>query len=117
MALSTTRSWLLGFISGVAALIVTDVMFVLGVALVALTAMLRPRPAAAAGVCVAWGGGFLFVLRQAAERCAEFDRRPNAGCTMGDNSPFLIVGLAVLALGVVLTLYAVVRARSSRIPS
>jgi hypothetical protein len=80
-------------------------------------ALIPPRPVAAGGACVAWGGGFLAVMWLAAERCAEFSRRPNASCTMGDNTPFLMVGLAMLALGFVLTAYAASRARSVAVPS
>ena len=54
-----TRMWALGFIAGVAALVIIEFMLVLGVAAVVGVALLRPRPAAAAGVCVSWGAGFL----------------------------------------------------------
>lgn len=105
----TTTMWILGFIAGLAALVIMDCMFLLGIAAVVVVALLRPRPAAAAGV--AWGAGFLIVLWQAAERCAVFNRQPNASCTSGDNSPFAILGIAVLALGLLLTVYTVRRAR------
>jgi hypothetical protein len=104
--------WVLGFIAGLAALVIIHFMFLLGVAAIVVVSLLRPRPAAAAGACVAWGAGFLIVLWQAAERCVEFNRQPNAACSMGDNSPFAATGLAVLALGLALTAYTLWRARS-----
>jgi hypothetical protein len=76
----------LGFIAGLAALVIIHFMFLLGVA--------------------AGGAGFLIVVWQAAERCVEFNRQPNAECSMGDHSPFAATGLAVLGLGVGPTVYA-----------
>jgi len=104
--------WILGFVAGLAAVVVIHFMFVLGVAIVVIVSLIRPRPAAAAGVCFAWGLGFLVVLKQAADRCVEFNRQPNASCTMGDNTPFAAAGIAVLLLGIVLTAYAVWRTRA-----
>ncbi|HAF11188.1 MAG TPA: hypothetical protein DCK98_14050 [Chloroflexi bacterium] len=113
-SLTVIRHWLIGLVGGVIALAVTDIIFPLGIAMVVGIALLRPRPVAAGGACVAWGAGFAGALWLASERCAEFNRQPNAGCTMGDNTPFLTVGLAVLVLGLLLTSYAAARARSSR---
>ncbi|HEY8861044.1 MAG TPA: hypothetical protein VIN37_02985 [Candidatus Limnocylindria bacterium] len=112
-----TTMWILGFIAGLAAVVVINFMFVLGVAIVVIVSLIRPRPAAAAGVCVAWGAGFLIVMRRAVERCLEFDRQPNAACTMPDNTPFAIAGIAVLVLGLALTLYVAWRARAVAVPS
>jgi hypothetical protein len=109
--------WILGFVAGVAAMVVTVFLVPLGIALVVVVALLRPRPAAAGGVCVAWSGAFLFAMWQAAERCAAFNRQPNASCTMGDNTPFAAAGIAVLLLGIVLTTYAVWRTRAVAVPS
>jgi hypothetical protein len=109
-----TTMWILGFIAGLAALVIIEFMFVLGVAAVVVVSLLRPRPAAAAGVCVAWGAGFLMVIWQAAERCAAFNRQPHASCAMGDNAPFAAAGLAVLALGLLLTAYLMMQARRGR---
>jgi hypothetical protein len=91
----TTAMWILGFIAGLAALVVIHFMFIVGIAIVVVISLLRPRPAAAAGACVAWGGGFVVVLKQTADRCLEFDRQPNAACAMGDNTLFAAVGIAV----------------------
>ena len=56
--------WILGFLAGLAALVVTVFLFPVGIAMVVVVALLRPRPAAAAGVCVAWGGAFLLTMWQ-----------------------------------------------------
>ena len=112
-----TKMWILGAIAGVAALFVTVFIFPLGIALVVIVAFLRPRPAATAGVCMAWGATFLIVMWQAADRCAALNRQPNASCTMGDNTPFAIAGVAVLVLGILFTAYAVWRARAVAVPS
>ena len=109
--------WILGFVAGVAAMVVTVFLFPLGIALVVVVSLLRPRPAAAGGVFVAWGGAFLIAMWQAAERCAAFNRQPNASCTMGGNTLFAAAGIAVLLLGIVLTMYAVWRTRAVAVPS
>ena len=117
----TTARWILGFLAGLAALAVTVFLsplgFPVGIAIVAAVSMVRPRPVAAGGVCMAWGAGFLVVMWQATESCAALNRQPNARCTMGDNTPFAMTGIAVLVLGVVLTAYAVWRARAVAVAS
>jgi hypothetical protein len=109
--------WILGFIAGLAAVVVVNFMLVLGVAIVVIVSLIRPRPAAAAGVCVAWGAGFLVVMWQAAERCAALNRQPHSSCTTGDNTPFAVAGIAVLAVGIALTAFAAWQARPAAIPS
>jgi hypothetical protein len=109
--------WILGFIAGLAAVVVVNFMLVLGVAIVVIVSLIRPRPAAAAGVCVAWGAGFLVVMWQAAERCAALNRQPHSSCTAGDNMPFAAAGIAVLAVGIALTAFAAWQARPAAIPS
>jgi hypothetical protein len=47
----------------------------------------------------------------------DVNRQPNTSCTMGDNTPFAITGVAVLALGLLLSAYAVWRARVVALPS
>ena len=106
--------WLLGFIGGVGALVVTLFLFPIGIAILVVVSLLRPRPASAAGACVAWGSAFLMVLWRAADRCAALNRQPNTSCTFGDNTPFALTGIAVLAVGLLLTVYVAVRARSAR---
>ncbi len=105
------RSWTIGLIAGAVALLATEFVFPVGIAAVMLVSLLRPRPAAAAGACVAWGGAFLTFMWTAAERCDAFNRQPNARCTMGDNTFFLGTGLALLVFGLLLTAYAARRAR------
>jgi hypothetical protein len=110
----TATMWILGFIAGVAALVVTVFLSPVGVALVVVVSLLRPRPAAAAGACVVWGSAFLITMWRAVESCAALNRQRNASCTLGDNSLFAAVGLAVLALGIGLTVYAMMQARRDR---
>ena len=107
-------AWLLGLVGGAVALAVTVLMFPLGIAMVVAIALLRPRPLPAAGGCVAWGAGFLIEMRRAEEACAAFNRQPNASCTMGDNTPFFLVGAAVLVLGAALTGYSARRGQHRR---
>ena len=109
--------WILGLIAGAATVLVTVYLFPLGVGILAAVCFLRPRPAAAGGACMAWGGAFLIVMWQAADGCAALNRRPNASCTMGDNTPFAIAGAAVLALGLALSAYAAWRTRVVALPS
>jgi hypothetical protein len=108
----TATLWVLGFIAGVAALAITVFLFPAGIALVVGVSLLPPRPAAAAGVCVAWGSAFLLAMWQATESCAALNRQPQGSCTPGDNTLFAATGIAVLALGLLLTAYLPVRARS-----
>jgi hypothetical protein len=113
----TATMWILGFIAGVATLVVTVFLFPVGIALVVVVSLLRPRPAAAAGACVVWGSAFLITMWQAAESCAALNRHRNASCTTGDNTLYAVTGIAVLALGLVLTTYLVVRGRSRSTPA
>lgn len=76
--------WLLGLVAGVAAMGLLDFVAVLGIAAVVVVALLRPRPAAADGVSIGAGAGNLFALWSAADRCAPFNRQPQASCTMGE---------------------------------
>jgi hypothetical protein len=107
----TAAVWFLGVVTGLAALVIIHFLFPVGIALVVAVSLLGPRPAGAAGVCIAWGAGFIVALKRATDGCAEFNKQPNAACSMGDNLPFLLVGLALLAAGVLLSAYAAMRAR------
>ena len=106
------RRWLIGLIGGAVALALLSFFFPGAIVLLIAVALLKPRPVAAGGAFTTWGAAFLLEMRRAADGCAAFNRPPNAGCTMGDNTPYLMAGLAVLALGVVLTGYSIIRARS-----
>ena len=109
------RRWLTGLVGGAVALVMTGLFFPIGIAMFAATAFLKPWPAAAGGAFVTWGAAFLLEMRRASDGCVAFSRQPNASCTMGDNTPFLAVGLAVLTLGLLLTGLAVARARAQRL--
>jgi len=109
--------WILGFIAGLAAVVVLHFIFVLGVAIVVIVSLFRPRPAAAAGVCLAWGAGYILLMWQAAERCAALNREPHTTCTTYDNTLFTFAGIAVLALGIAFTAFAAWQARPAAIPS
>ena len=106
------RRWLIGLIGGAVALALLSFFFPGAIVLLIAVALLKPRPVAAGGAFTTWGAAFLLEMRRAADGCAAFNRSPNAGCAMGDNTPYLMAGLAVLALGVVLTGYSIIRARS-----
>jgi hypothetical protein len=98
--------WLLGLIAGAAAIVLLVFLAPLGIAVIVVVALLRPRPAAAGGVCIAVGVGFLLALWRAADQCAAFSRQPQANCTMGDNTSFALIGALLLGLGLALSAYA-----------
>jgi hypothetical protein len=116
------RWWLFGAIAGGALLFTMTrnglaVPLVLA-ALVVLALRSPERAAYGGGALIPTGLWFLYQLRAAVERCAEFDRvsRPNGGCTIyGVEEQAIAMGLYV-AVGVGLTAYAAFRPRR-RLPA
>jgi len=88
-----------------------------GVIALGLLALRSPERAAfGGGAIVLTGSVFVYMVRGAVERCAEFDRvsRPNGGCTMyGVEEQLIAMGLYLL-VGFGLTAYAASRARAVR---
>jgi len=88
-----------------------------GIIALGLLALRSPERAAfGGGAIVLTGGVFVYMVRDAVERCAEFDRasRPNGGCTIyGVEEQLIAMGLYLL-VGIGLTAYAALRARPVR---
>ena len=88
-----------------------------GIIALGLLALRSPeRAAVGGGAIVLTGGVFVYLVRDAVERCAEFDRasRPNGGCTIyGVEEQLIAMGLYLL-VGIGLTAYAALRARPVR---
>lgn len=97
---------LIGIVAGAAAMALLGFVAPLGIAAIVVVALWRPRPAAAGGVSIAVGVGFLLALWSAADRCVAFNRQPQASCTMGDNTTFALVEALLLGLGIALSAYA-----------
>ncbi|HEV8670367.1 MAG TPA: hypothetical protein VGS01_06485 [Candidatus Limnocylindria bacterium] len=93
----------------------TSAVALVGILALALVALRSPeRGAVGGGAIVVSGAGFLYSVRQAVERCAEFDRvsRPNGGCTVyGVEDQVIAMGLYLL-VGIGLTVYAAFRSRA-----
>lgn len=112
--------WLFGAVGGVALLAVLTTFNIVAsplalAALVVLAVRSPERAAFGGGALIPTGLWFLYELRGAVERCAEFDRvsRPNGGCSIyGVNEQAIAMGFYV-AVGVGLTAYAAIRRRRS----
>jgi len=100
------RMWVIGLVAGAAAMALLAFMAPLGITAMVVVALVPPRPAAAGGVSIAAGAGFLLALWSAADRCVAFNRQPQASCTMGDNTTFALVGILLLGIGIALSAYA-----------
>ena len=109
--------WLAGAILGAVLLglaLRTSLVVPFGVIALAVLALRSPERAAfGGGAIVLSGGAFVYMLRDAVERCAEFDRvsRPNGGCTTSGVEEQLIAMGLYLLVGIGLTGYAALRAR------
>ena len=92
----------------------TSLVVPFGVIALAVLALRSPERAAfGGGAMVLTGGVFVYMVRDAVERCAELDRvsRPNGGCTTyGVEEQLIAMGLYLL-VGIGLTAYAASRAR------
>ena len=120
---SALRLWSIGLVLGVAATLVLPYSFsyygvplVIAIGLAVTAAVLRPRPAGAAGYLTAVGALWLLTLQRTTEQCAELNRQPNASCQMGDNSLLILVGLLLLGAALALTALLFV-SRTPSIPS
>ena len=104
------RLWSIGLVLGVASILVLPYTFslygvplLLAIGLAVTAAVLRPRPAGAAGYLTAAGAGWLLWLQRTGEQCADLNRQPNASCQMGDNSFLVWVGVLLIGAGLALT--------------
>lgn len=118
--MSALRLWSIGLVLGVAAILVLPytfslygVPFLLAIGLAVTAAVLRPRPAGAAGYLTATGAGWLLWLQPTGEQCADLNRQPNASCQMGDSSFLLWAGVLLIGAGLALTARLFVATRPS----
>ena len=102
-----------GVVLGAVTLLLTLRLGVLAIVLpICAIAVVRRRGlAVGGGLLLAFGLGFVWTIAAANERCAEFNRQPNAGCqTFGTEEQFILAG-SVAILGTVLAALALVRER------
>jgi hypothetical protein len=67
------------------------------------------RAALAGGAATVLGALFLSAVSQSIESCARFNRQPGGRCEMGDGTPFVVIALLFLGMGLALTILAVRR--------
>jgi hypothetical protein len=110
------RGWIAGLVVGVAAGFATLELPTLGwlivVVFAVLAAVMGPRAAALGGLLTGLGGIWLVLLGRVALTCQATG--DELGCHAPGIEPWLVVGAAMLASGLALTLIAGVRARWSR---
>lgn len=80
---------------------------ILGIALVRRSGLV----AAGGGLLISIGVGYLWATAAAIERCAEFNRQPNAGCQTYGTDDQLILAAAIALLGLLLAAFALARER------
>jgi hypothetical protein len=85
--------------------------------IVGIALLRRSGLAVGGGILVSFGLGFIWTIAAANERCAEFNRQPNASCeTYGTGEQFILAG-CVAALGALLAAFTLAReARLGRGP-
>ena len=112
-ALRTLIAISTGLLLGAATLLLTSRFGVLALALpiFGVVVLRRSGLAVGAGLLISLGLGYVWAIAAANERCAEFNRQPNASCqTYGTDDQF-VLAWAVAALGVVLAVLTLARAR------
>jgi hypothetical protein len=102
-----------GVALGAVTLLLTVRVGVLAVALpiFAIAVLRRSGLAVAAGLLVAFGLGYIWTIIAASERCADFNRQPNAGCQSFGTEESLILAGCIAALGLVLAAFTLARER------
>jgi hypothetical protein len=85
--------------------------FVVFAAVVALTLVRSRSRALGGGVMVSFGLWWLWAFLQAEEGCAAFNAQPGGRCTLGDYSGLVALALCVIATGVLVIGYELLRPR------
>ncbi len=108
-------NWLAGVVVGVAAGVLTLTFPTLGWLMVGafLLGLIRARPRlpAVGGLFFGLGTTWLVLVVRSSLACRAFDAAPGQECLAPDIGPFVAVGAALLAIGVVSTLVATIQAR------
>jgi hypothetical protein len=102
-----------GLLLGAATLLLTSRFGVLALALpiFGVAVLRRSGLAVGAGLLVSLGLAYIWAIAAANERCAQFNRQPNASCqTYGTDEQF-VLACAVAALGVILAAFTLARER------
>lgn len=114
---SPSSGWLAGLVLG-ALVGITTISFVLGflglpllVSSILLILWKGPRVLAMAGFLTGWGLLWTVAITQATIACITFERGPGRDCEPGDVGPFLAVGVAVFAVGIASSAWALRRSR------
>jgi hypothetical protein len=89
-------------------------VFALALPIFGIAVLRRSGLAIGGGILVSFGLGWVWAIASANERCAEFNRQPNAGCqTYGTDEQFILAG-CIAALGVLLAAFALAREQRPR---
>lgn len=112
----TRSSWIAGLAVGAAAGFLALELPTIGYLILVLfaipAAVVGPRAAAIGGLLIGFGGVWLLLLGRVAVSCRAIDGE--IGCQSPGIEQWLAVGAAVMAVGVALTIAAVVRGRRLR---
>ena len=109
------RVWIACLLVGVSGGVLTLVFPTLGLVLVAAGALpavvSATRFAALGGLFTGLGATWLVLIARANARCEAFNSFPGQECVGPDLGPWLTIGGAMLAAGVLLSVVALVRGR------
>ena len=108
-------NWIAGLVVGVGAGVVALVLPVFGwiIAVAFLVGLVRatPRIPAVGGLFLGLGTTWLALLIRSHFECQAFNAVPGQGCMDPDIGPYLTLGAAEVAIGIVATATALIRAR------
>jgi uncharacterized membrane protein len=108
-------NWMAGLVLGVGAGVLALILPILGWLIVAafLVGLIRatPRIPAIGGLFLGFGTTWLALLLRSHFECQAFNAVPGQGCLDPDIGPYLAVGAAQVAIGIVATAAALITVR------
>jgi hypothetical protein len=105
---------LLGVLDAVLLLELPPVGFLLLVLAIGGMVWRRPQATAFAGLVTGIGGTWTALMLRVKISCEAFDAVPGQGCAAPDIDTWILIGLAILAIGILATLALALRERPRR---